>query len=179
MEVILGTASQTMEIPTFWLVFLFIPPLLTMRLFAEERSTGTMETLMTAPIRDWQIVFAKFVACFAFYLLMWLPTLAYLPTLMDLKATWDLTAWTPKDVLAIDRGTAGGGRLVSGEDTHGRRFPGTIGPEEANDLPAIDVERDIADGGIVAIIFGEVLDVNHGSANRGVCRRKQKTVCMS
>jgi len=99
MEVILGTASQTMEIPTFWLVFLFIPPLLTMRLFAEERSSGTMETLMTAPIRDWQIVFAKFVACFAFYLLMWLPTLVYLPTLMDLRATWDLTAWTPYSIV--------------------------------------------------------------------------------
>src|SRR5438876_10959497 len=34
----------------FWLVFLFIPPLLTMRLFAEERSSGTLEMLMTAPL---------------------------------------------------------------------------------------------------------------------------------
>ena len=33
----------------FWLVFLFIPPLLTMRLFAEERGTGPLETLLTAP----------------------------------------------------------------------------------------------------------------------------------
>src|SRR5439155_11602952 len=40
----------------FWLVFLFIPPLLTMRLFAEERSSGTLEPLMTAPLRDWQVV---------------------------------------------------------------------------------------------------------------------------
>src|SRR5262245_44566670 len=40
----------------FWLVFLFIPPLLTMRLFAEERGTGTLETLLTAPLREWQIV---------------------------------------------------------------------------------------------------------------------------
>src|SRR5262249_39061082 len=67
----------------FWLVFLFIPPLLTMRLFAEERNSGTLEMLLTAPLRDWQIVFAKFVACFAFYILMWLPTLIYLPILLD------------------------------------------------------------------------------------------------
>jgi ABC-2 type transport system permease protein len=67
----------------FWLVFLFIPPLLTMRLFAEERNSGTLEMLLTAPLRDWQIVFAKFVACFAFYVLMWLPTLLYLPVLLD------------------------------------------------------------------------------------------------
>ncbi len=67
----------------FWLVFLIIPPLLTMRLFAEERSTGTLEMLMTAPIRDWQLVLSKFVACFGFYLLMWVPTLVYVPVLVD------------------------------------------------------------------------------------------------
>lgn len=66
----------------FWLVFLFIPPLLTMRLFAEERSSGTLETLMTAPLRDWQVVLSKYVACLAFYVVLWLPTLAYLPALL-------------------------------------------------------------------------------------------------
>lgn len=68
----------------FWLVFLFIPPLLTMRLIAEERGTGTLEVLMTAPIRDWQIVLAKYLACFFFYLLLWVPTLFYMPVLLDL-----------------------------------------------------------------------------------------------
>ncbi len=66
----------------FWLVFLFIPPLLTMRLFAEERSSGTLEMLMTAPLRDWQVVLSKYLACLAFYVLLWLPTLVYLPALM-------------------------------------------------------------------------------------------------
>src|SRR5207245_3292066 len=68
----------------FWLVFLFIPPLLTMRLFAEERSTGTLEMLMTSPLKDWQVVLSKYVACLGFYVLMWVPTLAYLPILLDL-----------------------------------------------------------------------------------------------
>jgi ABC-2 type transport system permease protein len=68
----------------FWLIFLFIPPLLTMRLFAEERSTGTLEMLLTVPLRDWQIVLSKYAACFLFYLLLWLPTLVYLPILLDL-----------------------------------------------------------------------------------------------
>src|SRR5438128_7888493 len=76
MEIMVGNVA-------FWLVFLFIPPLLTMRLFAEERSSGTLEMLLTAPVRDWQVVFAKYVACFAFYTLMWLPTLLYLPILTD------------------------------------------------------------------------------------------------
>src|SRR5262245_12301679 len=59
----------------FWLIFLFIPPLLTMRSFAEERGTGTLEVLMTAPIRDWQVVLGKFIACLLFYVVLWLPTL--------------------------------------------------------------------------------------------------------
>jgi ABC-2 type transport system permease protein len=66
----------------FWLVYLFIPPLLTMRLFAEERGTGTLEMLMTAPLTDWQVVLSKYLACFAFYLILWLPTLLYLPVLL-------------------------------------------------------------------------------------------------
>ncbi len=74
----------------FWLIFLFIPPLLTMRLFAEERSSGTLEMLLTAPLRDWQIVLSKYAACFAFYLLLWVPTLLYLPVLLDLE--WPLVA---------------------------------------------------------------------------------------
>src|SRR5436309_7167459 len=71
----------------FWLVFLFIPPLVTMRSFAEERASGTLEVLMTAPLRDWQVVLAKYTACFIFYVLLWVPTLAYLPWLLDLKVT--------------------------------------------------------------------------------------------
>ena len=76
----------------FWLVYLFIPPLLTMRLFAEERSSGTLEMLMTSPVRDWQIVFSKYLACFAFYLLMWLPTLVYLPILLN----WETGSVAPQ-----------------------------------------------------------------------------------
>jgi ABC-2 type transport system permease protein len=83
MEIMVGNVA-------FWLVFLFIPPLLTMRLFAEERSSGTLEMLLTAPVRDWQVVFAKYIACFGFYTLMWLPTLLYLPILTDWN-WWTLT----------------------------------------------------------------------------------------
>src|SRR6516225_9126743 len=79
----------------FWLVYLFIPPLLTMRLFAEERSTGTLEMLMTAPLRDWQVVLGKYLACLAFYVLLWLPTLVYLPALQGAKTPIVHEVWTP------------------------------------------------------------------------------------
>src|SRR5262245_13974824 len=84
----------------FWLVFLIIPPLLTMRLFAEERASGTLEMLLTAPLRDWQIVLSKFVACYAFYAVMWLPTLVYLPVLLDLHAVWT-PVWTPYSIALV------------------------------------------------------------------------------
>lgn len=80
----------------FWLVFLALAPLLTMRLFAEERSTGTLEMLLTAPLRDWQVVFAKFTACYLFYVIMWLPTLAYVPVLTGWEwgtAYCDIDPW--------------------------------------------------------------------------------------
>jgi ABC-type transport system involved in multi-copper enzyme maturation permease subunit len=98
----MGTESpmQTMFADErFWLVFLFIPPLLTMRLFAEERNSGTLEMLMTAPLRDWQVVLCKYLACLAFYVILWLPTLIYLPALLGAQAPvfhneWNLASIT-------------------------------------------------------------------------------------
>src|SRR5260370_3966045 len=73
----------------FWLVFLFIPPLLTMRLFAEERSTGTLEMLMTAPVKDWQVVLCQYLACLGFCWPFWVPTLPYSPRLPQRRPrTW-------------------------------------------------------------------------------------------
>src|SRR6202011_1565062 len=86
----------------FWVVYLLIPPLLTMRLFAEERSTGTLEMLMTAPLRDWQVVLSKYLACFAFYVVLWLPTLIYLPVLQSSHPpVIHADAWTANSILMV------------------------------------------------------------------------------
>jgi gliding motility-associated transport system permease protein len=61
----------------FWFAFVLIFPLITMRLFAEEFKLGTIEPLMTAPVRDWQVVLAKFFGALVFYIVLWLPTAAY------------------------------------------------------------------------------------------------------
>jgi ABC-2 type transport system permease protein len=61
----------------FWFAFVLIFPLITMRLFAEEFKLGTIEPLMTAPVRDWQVVLSKFFGALFFYVVLWLPTLLY------------------------------------------------------------------------------------------------------
>jgi len=60
----------------FWLILLVAGPVITMRLFALEKYSGTFETLMTTPVSDLQVVLAKFTAAMIFYMLMWLPSLA-------------------------------------------------------------------------------------------------------
>lgn len=62
----------------FWLVLLIIVPVITMRLFALEKFSGTFETLMTTPVNDVQVVAAKFAAAITFYMVTWLPLLACL-----------------------------------------------------------------------------------------------------
>jgi ABC-2 type transport system permease protein len=47
-------------------VYLFFVPAISMRLLAEEKKIGTMEVLMTLPLRDWEVVMAKFFAAFIF-----------------------------------------------------------------------------------------------------------------
>jgi ABC-2 type transport system permease protein len=61
----------------FWFAFVLIFPLITMRVFAEEFKLGTIEPLMTAPVRDWQVVLAKFFGAVVFYIVLWIPTLIY------------------------------------------------------------------------------------------------------
>jgi ABC-2 type transport system permease protein len=51
-------------------VALFLAPMLTMRLFAEEKRQGTLELLATSPITDWEIVLGKFFAAVGLYALM-------------------------------------------------------------------------------------------------------------
>ena len=58
------------------MVAMLILPLLTMRLFAEEKKLGTLELLWTYPVRDGEIVLGKFIAALLVYLAMLVPTAA-------------------------------------------------------------------------------------------------------
>lgn len=59
--------------PLFWLLLLGQVPVITMRVFSEEFKLGTIEMLLTAPVREWDVVLAKFFGALTFFLILWLP----------------------------------------------------------------------------------------------------------
>ncbi|MFW5707461.1 MAG: gliding motility-associated ABC transporter permease subunit GldF [Bacteroidota bacterium] len=78
-------------------VFLFLIPAITMRFFADEKKSGTIEFLLTKPLSDMQIVVAKYLAALVLVVFSLLPTLIYVITVywfglpvgnLDMGATW-------------------------------------------------------------------------------------------
>ena len=81
---LMNTASMRIVFELVPLVFLFFVPAVTMRLLAEEKKSGTLELLTTKPVRDVEIVMAKFLAAWTLLGATLAPTLVYLVTLMVL-----------------------------------------------------------------------------------------------
>jgi ABC-2 type transport system permease protein len=82
----------------FWFVLILVTPVITMRLFALEKASGTYETLMTTPVGDMEVVMAKFTAAAIFYMVTWLPTLGCL----------FIVGHFTNQTSALDMGTLGG-----------------------------------------------------------------------
>lgn len=70
-------------------LLLFVTPLLTMRSLADEHRLGTLENLLTDPVRERTIVLAKYFAVFVFLLIMLAPTLVF-PLILKLLGEPDL-----------------------------------------------------------------------------------------
>ncbi len=72
-------------------VGLFLIPLISMRLFAEEKRTGTIELLMTSPISDWEIILGKWLGAMSMYLCV----LAVSALNVALLFAWGRPDWRP------------------------------------------------------------------------------------
>ncbi len=79
-----------------WL-YLFLVPAITMRFWSDEKRSGTIELLLTRPISDFKLVFAKFLAALVLVIFSLLPTLLYFLSVyllgnpvgsIDTGATW-------------------------------------------------------------------------------------------
>ncbi len=63
------------------LIFAFVVPAVTMKLFSEEFNRGTYEMMMTLPLSQVEVVMGKFLAALGFILVMLLPTIVYAVTI--------------------------------------------------------------------------------------------------
>jgi ABC-2 type transport system permease protein len=66
-------------------IFLFLIPAITMRMFADEKNSGTIELLFTKPISDYQIIIAKYLASLCLVLFSLLPILVYYISVWNLS----------------------------------------------------------------------------------------------
>jgi ABC-2 type transport system permease protein len=71
-------------------IWLFVTPFLTMRLLAEEQRTGTIELLLTNPVREFEVVLGKYLGALTFLLFMLAFTLYYPALLYFLNGTPDI-----------------------------------------------------------------------------------------
>src|SRR5882724_10188867 len=63
------------------ILILFLMPMVTMRTYAEEKRSGTIELLLTSPVTDFQIIMGKFLGAVALYVIMLAVTLVHLALL--------------------------------------------------------------------------------------------------
>ncbi len=61
----------------FWLLAITLTPLITMRAISEEKRTGTIEVILTAPVSEWELVLGKFLGINLILLVFWLSTIVY------------------------------------------------------------------------------------------------------
>ncbi len=69
----------------FTIIFLLLAPMVTMRLFAEEQRSGTIELLLTSPVRDYEIIFGKWLAAMLLFACMLLVSMLNLSILFVLS----------------------------------------------------------------------------------------------
>ena len=68
-------------------VFLFFIPAITMRSFSEEKKQGTIELLLTKPVKEYELVIGKFLSAFVLMVITLLPTLFYVAVVLLLGDT--------------------------------------------------------------------------------------------
>ncbi|MBP9111767.1 MAG: ABC transporter permease subunit [Polyangiaceae bacterium] len=97
----------------YLVLFLLVPPM-TMRLFSEERRSGSIELLLTTPVTPRAVVLSKYLSALTIFVLMWLPTTLYLLILSPTGAVdWQAAAASYCGVFLLGAALLGAGTLMS------------------------------------------------------------------
>ena len=103
--------GQSVFVP---LTLLFTCPALTMRSFAEERRSGTIENLLSAPVSATAIVLGKYLAALLSFIMLWTPALLYPVILRGVLAVdWHVVGTSYLAILGIGAGLIAVGILCS------------------------------------------------------------------
>jgi ABC-2 type transport system permease protein len=93
---------------------LLVCPALTMRVFAEERRSGTIETLLTAPVTPAAVVLGKYLAALSTYVAIWAPTVLYIVILRNTGSVdWKVVGSSYLGVFAVGAAYLAVGTLMS------------------------------------------------------------------
>ena len=84
-----GAPSMAGMLQPMVFLMIFIAPALTMRLLSEERRSGTQELLLTSPVRDWEVIVAKWLGAWAVFSVFIIITFVY-PILLITRGTPDV-----------------------------------------------------------------------------------------
>ncbi len=100
----LMTTEITFNGMLFWMAFLALASAISVKLLGDEQERGTLELLLTAPVREMEVVFAKAGAGFALILMLALPAVIYPWILKGLHPAWrgvDLGMWLSGVLLLV------------------------------------------------------------------------------
>lgn len=128
--------------PIITFVLPFVIPLITMRLFAEERKLGTLEALLTTSVKIHQLVLAKFFGAVIFFAILLIPSLVYVSVLAHL---------TPSEVVGFpDYGALKSGVL-------GVLLVGSLYVSVGLFMSSLTANQIVAAIGGFAVLFGSLM----------------------
>ncbi len=123
-----GHARLTLLVALARLATIYLVPLISMRLFVEERRSRTLEILFTSPVREWDIIWGKWAAAWLLYLAILAVSLLELAAFGWPEVTWRLTLAAYAALLLEGAGLLALGEYISTLTIHeGAAALGTLG----------------------------------------------------
>ena len=172
-----ATLGNFLQWSTIFLILL--APALTMRLLAEEQKLGTIELLLTSPVRDWEIIIGKYLASFVFLLVMLALTLYY-PLLLYVFAEPDSgPIWSGYLGLVLYGAAALAIGMLTSTVTSNQIVAGFVAMGIIAALSFVDVSSDLV-GGVASVLINEIgLRSHYEDFSRGVVDTKHVVYFLS
>ena len=150
------------------LILVILAPAMTMRLLAEEQKMGTLELLLTSPVRDWEVVLGKFLASLSFFIATLALTLWYVVLLRWFGSPDWGVVWSGYLGLILYGAAALSVGLLASSITNNQIVAMVLGFGILLILAVIDQAANLVDGTASTILANLGLTQHLGDFSRGV-----------